>query len=835
MHAASRQNLAASANRELIALLLASIAFVCVLMLSLVHGRTTDIGGVELRHLALMTLVLGASMVGFGIVWATTRRAFTMMHQARSETSRLRQSLQLAEAIIETEPQVVVCWEAGHDLRVVAHSLTGVAGLPREQAQLLRFGEWLEPASAADLKAHLDQLFACGQPFSRLLKTAAGAHLEADGRAAGTHAVLRLRDIAAYKSDLARMLDQHSQLTVELKAGRALLDAIPMPVWLRSLDGRIDWANAAYVTAVEAKSLEEVVERQIELLEQSQRKAVSAALAKGQRFSKRFPLVVNGERRAHDVIVSAGEQSVSAIAVDVAALEKAESEINRQSSTYDRTLDRIRTGAAVFDKDRRLTFYNEAARKLWGLEQDWLDSKPTSGELLDRLHELDRLPAHPDYRGWRAGVLECHTSGAGYDDWWQLPDGRLLHVIAEQRHDGGVTFLFDDATERLALESRFNALIEVQRETLDSLDEGVAVIDTDGRLKLYNSAFVSIWRLSREMLDGGPHIGRIVEEARGLYDDPATWDRIVRTLTSVTDEREPIKGQMLRPDQRVIDFVTTPLPDGATLLTFADVSATKRYERALEERNEALEAADNLKSQFISHVSYELRTPLTNIIGFSELLAAPITGELSPRQREYLGDIQSSSTTLLSIIDDILDLATIDAGSLDLKLAPVKADDIIEGVILGVRDRAQRLKLTIDIATPEEPIELIADEARVRQVLYNLLSNAVGFSNVGGLVRLSVWREQGFVAFAVEDDGIGIPKDQQSRIFDRFESRSRAGKHRGAGLGLSLVKSLVELHNGDMRLESEPGAGTRVTVRFPERPASLETGPSLVHEPADQA
>ena len=835
MHAVVRPRPIASANRELIGLLLASIAFVCILMIGLGQGRSTDLGGIELRHLVLMSLVLGASMVGFGVVWATTRRAVAMMDAARGETARLRQGLLLAEAIIKTEPQIVVCWEAGQNVRVERNTLTGVAGLPTDSAALLRFGGWLDQASATELKGGLDHLFASGRPFSLLLKTISGAHLEADGRAAGTHAVLRLRDVATYKSDLVRMLDQHSQLLGELKAGRALLDAIPSPVWLRTHDGRIEWANAAYIAVVEAGSLAEVKERQIELLEQSHRKAVTATLAKGLRFARRLPLVIDGERRAHDVIVTAADQLTAAIAVDVAALEKAEGEINRQISTYDRTLDRLRTGAAVFDKAGRLTFYNEAYRKLWGLDQDWLDAKPSSGEILDRLHELSRLPAHADYRGWRSGVLDCHASGVTYDDWWQLPDGRLLHVIAEQRHDGGVTFLFDDATERLALEGRYNALIDVQRETLDSLKEGVAVFASDGRLKLFNSAFPSIWRLSRERLGEGPHIAEIVAEGRALYDDPKTWDGLVRAVTAITDEREPLSGQMQRSDQTIVDFATIPLPDGATLVTFADVTAAKRYERALEERNEALEAADRLKSQFISHVSYELRTPLTNIIGFSELLAAPITGELAPRQREYLSDIQASSTTLLSIIDDILDLATIDAGSLDLKVAPVRVDDIIDGAILGVRERAQRQKLTIDIATADDDIELFADEARVRQVLYNLLSNAVGFSNAGGLVRLSVWREQGFVAFAVEDDGIGIPKEQQARVFDRFESRSRTGKHRGAGLGLSIVKSLVELHNGDMRLESEPGAGTRVTVRFPVRPKLLETGPSLVHEDADEA
>ena len=226
--------------------------------------------------------------------------------------------------------------------------------------------------------------------------------------------------------------------------------------------------------------------------------------------------------------------------------------------------------------------------------------------------------------------------------------------------------------------------------------------------------------------------------------------------------------------------------------------------------------SDRLKSQFISHVSYELRTPLTNIIGFSELLTNQRTGPLNGKQREYLSDISASSRTLLAIINDILDLTTIDAGALELKLTPVKVAGLVDAAVLGVRDRAARARLNIDIRIANDAVEFIADEARVRQVLYNLLSNAIGFSSPGDAIRVRAWREAGMMAFAVEDHGVGIPKEEQARVFERFESRSQGSKHRGAGLGLSIVKSLVELHGGGMSLESEPGRGTRVIVRFPE-------------------
>jgi signal transduction histidine kinase len=198
-----------------------------------------------------------------------------------------------------------------------------------------------------------------------------------------------------------------------------------------------------------------------------------------------------------------------------------------------------------------------------------------------------------------------------------------------------------------------------------------------------------------------------------------------------------------------------------------------------------------------------------------------------------MNDILASSRTLLAIIDDILDLIIIDSGALELKLAPVKVASIVDAAVLGVRDRATRARLNLDIRIADDAQEFIADEARVRQVLYNLLSNAIGFSKPGDSVSVSVWREAGMVAFAVQDRGVGIPKEEQRRVFERFESRSQGSKHRGAGLGLSIVKSLVELHGGVMDLESEPGRGTRVTVRFPENgvagPAPASADPAPAH------
>jgi signal transduction histidine kinase len=814
---------------ELALLLLASLFVVFALVIAVSVGPAVAQGAWQSAFILVLSVAAGGTVLAAAMAVVPALRRDRRGLPSAEETAELRKNLLTVESIIKAEPQVLVFWEQGRNVRVMVHTLTGIAGIPAEHRELLKFGGWLDAASSQELKRGLDTLFADGRPFSQLLKTTAGGYVEADGRASGGRAILRLREVTGRKRDLSRILDQHRLLVRNTQSGRALLNALPMPVWFRREDGRIEWVNEAYVRAVEAGSEAEVRQRQIELLEMRQRETVNAALHKGTAYRERTHIISGGARKAHDVVVLPLDGATAGAAIDVAALETAQGELDRHVAAYERTLDRVATAVAIFGPDQRLTFFNDAYRKLWLLDADWLATRPTDGQLLDRLRELSRLPEVVNYRDWKARILSGYKTGAEYEDWWHLLDGRTIYVTSSQRPDGGLTYLYDDATERFALESRYNALISAQRETLDGLKEGVAVFATDGRLKLNNSALTQIWRLSPSTLREGPHIDEIIAQCCKLYDDLPTWARMSRAVTGISDRRQQIEGQMTRLDQSVVDFAVTPLPDGATLITFADVTDSKRYERALIERNEALVAGDRLKSQFISHVSYELRTPLTNIIGFSELLTSPRTGDLNGKQREYLNDISASSRTLLAIINDILDLTTIDAGALELKLSPVRAAELVDAAVLGVRDRAGRARLNIDIRIADDADEFIADEARVRQVLYNLLSNAIGFSKPGDAIGVDVWREAGMMAFAVEDQGVGIPKDEQQRVFERFESRSQGSKHRGAGLGLSIVKSLVQLHGGTMSLDSEPGRGTRVTVRFPEngvrQPSPAEAQP----------
>jgi signal transduction histidine kinase len=359
----------------------------------------------------------------------------------------------------------------------------------------------------------------------------------------------------------------------------------------------------------------------------------------------------------------------------------------------------------------------------------------------------------------------------------------------------------------------------VQTETLDNLAEAVAVFASDGRLRLFNPAFAKMWKLSPSTHGEHPHIETVIDWCRLLHGDDTTWQRLRAAVTSL-EPRDPVSGRLERTDGVAVEWSTMPLPDGATLVTFQDITDTVNIERALRERNEALEAADELKNDFVHHVSYELRSPLTNIIGFAQPLAEPGAGRLNAKQREYLGYITASSAALLAIINDILDLATIDAGAMNLEIGSVDIRKAMEAAAEGVKDRLIEHAIKLDIKAPPDIGAFTADERRLRQILYNLLSNAVGFSPPNATVTLAAERTEDAIIFTVTDHGAGIAPELQQRVFNRFETHTTGSRHRGAGLGLSIVHSLVALHGGTVTLDSAEGRGTTVICTFPlARPA----------------
>ncbi len=677
---------------------------------------------------------------------------------------------------------------------------------------------------AAAIEAGVAKLRGEGTGFALSAALTAGGRLDVIGRRAPG------RDGAA-AADLVWFLEPASgaALTAERDLARAerdglrrVLDALPMPVWRRRADTlALIEVNRAYAQAMEASASEAVAEhREIgaRVLGDHGRELAERARQTQMAQSESHHIVVGGQRRFMEFTEQPidGGREVLGFARDFTDLETIQAELARHVAAHGEVLENVAVAVAIFNAETRLSFFNSAFAQLWRLEEDWLAAEPTLEELLERLRERRRLPEYADFRAFKRQQLAMFTSLLQpQEELLHLPDERTLRLVVSPHPFGGLTFVYEDVTDKLALERSYNTLIEVQRETLDNLWEAVAVLGTDGRLKLWNPAYADIWKLSAADLTGDLHVSELVEKTRAFFEFPGSredWPTLKgRIIERLTGRTETPPERLHRSDGSILQATIVPLPDGNVLLSYLDVTDSTRVERALRERNEALETAGRLKSEFIANVSYELRTPLNAIIGFAEILANQYFGELNPRQLDYSRGILDSSHRLMSLINDILDLATIEAGYMTLETQEIDIHAMMSGVLALSRERARNKNLALNFDCPTDIGTLVGDERRLRQALFNLISNAINFTPGGGSVTLAARRSDGEIALSVIDTGVGVPEEDQVRIFEKFERGSPLARQSGPGLGLSLVKSFIELHGGRVELTSSPGTGTTVT------------------------
>ncbi len=789
-------------------------------------GRELEVYGFALSGgLALFSTFVALAYMKERKAWRATQSELTArLEQTRAQRDR-------AEIFLSSEQQLFIAWDSPTGEPEIEGSSLLVTDMPAPR-RVLAFGAWLAPQSAQELEQKVDRLRLLGEPFHLPLSGATGRHFDAEGRAVGGRAVLRLREVSGDRLELIALRERYEATKFDAAGLRALLEALPAPVWMRDADGRLTFVNNAYAQAVEARDPSDAVERQIELLDQSARAVARESQTRSQIWRDRVTAIVAGARHQLDVIQAPWAKSSASIALDRQEIESVRAEFVQQMQSHTRTLDELPSAIAIFDGAQRLVYRNAAYEKLWRLDPAFLDQQPTDGQILDRLRLDQRLPVEGDFRAWKSRLLEVYRSPEESPPHiWHMPDGRTICVKATPNPKGGVTYLYDDMSERYELESRVNALYRMQNETLQTLHEGVAVFGADGRLRFSNPAFAALWRFDGAVLNEKPRFEIIAELCKTLHPNDETWRDLRAFVTGLNEMRTGFARRLERSDGLVLDLNAQPLPEGAALLTFVDVTADVNVERALTERNKALLAAEKLRNDFIHHVSYELRSPLNNINGFVHLLGDEKTGALNARQFEYLGYVRKSSAALLAIIDDILDLATMDEGAMALDIEDVDARAAMQGAIEGVQDRLAENKIELQIVASDDVGVFRGDAKRVRQILFNLLSNAIGFSRPGQIVTLAALRREGDVVFKVVDRGRGIPPEILERVFDRFESHTTGSRHRGVGLGLSIVRAFMELHGGKILIDSAPGEGTTVTCVFPAQ----KSEPVLSSKPQEEA
>ena len=771
---------------------------------------------------APIAIVLGAgafALIAVALVRRILKDNQAASQRANQQVAGLRARVDEYEALLSGGREIVVLWSGGGQGPRFLGQPSSLLPPGRRAEAVLDFGSWLGEADADRIARSIENLRVEGRGFELNLKASDGRTIRASGSLLGNGAALRLRPAAT--QGMAEISAPAPTVTAPVapdhSTARTVLASLGKPAFLRDASGRLIFANAAYHDLARAMGRATSENQPAELFDAGllQRNRSMLGDARKPQTTK----VTLGELGDFDVVdfpVNGGAAGYLHPRQDAGQKDAGLSHLSA-------IIDALATPIAIFNANRGLVQSNHAYARLWGLDPDWLKLGMDERSVLDKLRTDGKLPNDPDYQGWRTRHLTSYQlRGPKELEPWHLPDGRTVQVIAAPAGPkGGVIYVFEDITDQLKLKSQHRAVLDVQRSTLNALSEAVAVFGTNGRLTLSNPKLSTLWKLPANVLAANPHIDQMAElAAKALPEDGATiWRELKRSIIDLNPTRSDKQARITRADGKLIDYAIVRLPDGQTMMTFLDVTESANYQRVLKERNDALVTADRLKDAFVQNVSYELRSPLTNIIGFADLLASGVAGELNEKQASYTSYIRAQSATLGVLIDNILDLANVDAGIAELQPEVQDIPALVEKARAGLvatfpeidGERSLNLKVVIE---PDLP-PFVADGTRIVNVLYNLLSNAARFSEPGGEITLTASGRTGRIQFVIEDGGAPMSEEMRQALLDRTDALSGTVRQRGAGLGLAIVRSFVNMHGGTISLERREPRGTRVIVSLP--------------------
>lgn len=778
--------------------------------------------GLSLWQNAATGSVFALLLIGAG--WAL----FTGL-RARFAEQRSRETLDRLTALDAASPAqaVIVHGDGRLDLSRQVATWLGIETQVRFLADLGGEADGLSAEDVEELAREVAATQRSGRSFSMSVRAQGGdralivegqrAPVEGSGPAA---VVLWFFDATESQREIVRLEQENARLEGAFRSLTGLIEAAPMPMWYRGPDLRLSMVNSAYVEAVEAKDADEVIARGIELVEAAglggPLAGAAAARDSGGTNQQAMPATIGGERRMmsiYDVALASG--GVAGFAVDIEELEQARGGIRRFAEAQRTMLDRLSAGVAQFDRERTLVFCNESFRRLFAMRREWIADRPEFERVLERMREANRLPEVRDFPAWKTERREWFTATGAVEENWHLGAGKHLRLLAQPLPDGGLLLVFEDRTEQVQLASARDTLLRVRTATFDNLFEALGVFAADGRLQLWNSRFAKTWGFDDEFLASHPRVDALAERAAASLANPERARLVGELVRSATVERQQRGGRVTFADGRHFGFAAVPLPDGNALFTMLDITDSRRIERALRDRAEALEAADKVKTAFVANMSYELRTPLTSISGFAEMLDAGYAGDLNEAGKGYVGAIIDSAARLGTLIDEVLDL-TRQGETPELRRTPIALLDVARDAADAVAPLVERNRLDFVAELAPSLGKIDGDGPRLQQVIENLLRHAIATTPEGGRVLLHGDGTKKRARLVVSDDGPGLDADAVESAFDRFARPGLTATGEPAlGLGLPLAKRIVEAHGGTIALLSEPGEGTMIVVELP--------------------
>jgi signal transduction histidine kinase len=779
----------------------------------------------------MIAIGTGAAVLAGAILFALIAAAGAALFiglRARAEAARATDEAARLRAMLAASPTLAMLVRG--DGRVeMSQTLAGWLGLERPVTVLADLadegiGLSTEDVSALNREVAAVQRAARGFILSvRPLGSARALRLRGERAPAALMApggvLIWASDASESENEIARLRSEGTRFADAFEALTGLIEAAPLPMWYRDADLKLTMVNSAYVGAVEARDAGDAVARGLELVEATGAggplAGAAAARAAGRPNEQHVPATIGGARRMLRVVdVPLPGGGTAGFALDIEDAEHARGQLKRFSDAQRAMLDRLSAAVAQFGPDKALIFCNQPFRRMFAMRAEWLANHPEFDRVLERMRETNRLPEVREFPAWKAERREWFSASEASEDVWHLPGGTHIRVLAQPLPDGGLLLVFEDRTEQVQLASARDTLLQVRTATFDNLFEALGVFSADGRLQLWNNRFRALWNFEEEFLSGHPRVDLIADQVAPHLRTPDRAKLIADLVRSATGDRQQRGGRVALADGRHFEFAAVPLPDGNALFTMLDITDSRRIEQALRDRASALETADKVKTAFVANMSYELRTPLTSISGFAEMLHGGYAGALGETAISYIAAILDSVERLGLLIDDVLDLTQ---GSDALEREDLELAAVARTAAEELRAAAKRKGIDFAVETIRSTGRISGDRRRISEVVQHLLRHAIEATQEGGRVLLHTDGSATHARLVVSDNGHGMESEAAASAFERFQPELATGGERALGLGLPLARQFVEAHGGSIALVSEPGQGTLVTVELPRR------------------
>ena len=431
-------------------------------------------------------------------------------------------------------------------------------------------------------------------------------------------------------------------------------------------NGKIVEFNKNYENLHNGKTISEIIRQNIHIFPIEDLKNIDDGKTKIKKIlnGKQYTFILKSENKDDSIIITAEDKTKE---------DTQNQLLDKQNETNLQLMNRLNSPVAIFGQDQSLVFFNSAFESFSMLTYEYLNNKPTESEILDSMRQKEILPYQANFQEWKKKQLNIYETLNDREQWWYLQDGRTLRLLSQPNPMGGVTHIFENHTERLALENEAKLLSEIQKQTIDSLSEGIVLFGIDGKIKLHNPKFTELWQIEDSLV--GMHVRsfmKIIEKSEIL-------DEIYINIVSSGVDRREHSNILNCENNKIIYYQSSILPDRSILYTFTDITDSKKIEEALIEKNSALAQADNIKTSFMNNISHELRAPLQNIIGFSELIEETHNNSVMDQQiSDYIKDIKKSGNELHHQINQILEITALESGNIESEYQKINGNEIIE-------------------------------------------------------------------------------------------------------------------------------------------------------------